>query len=115
MTDRVDLIFRYRITDQARFDEYLAKVVPVTEVDEPYVLEYHLFRSEDGTMLQHERYENKAAIRRHMTVTAEGQADWAAATELLDLMAVGELSPAYWADFDGPAVTKWSRFLEAAR
>lgn len=115
MTDRVDLIFRYRVTDQARFDEYPAKVVPVTEAHEPYVLEYHLFRRDDGTMLQHERYENEAAVRRHMAVTAEGQADWAAATELLDLMAIGELSPAFWDDFDGPAVSKWSRFREAAR
>ena len=30
-------------------------------------------------------------------------------------MAIGELSPAFWDDFDGPAVSKWSRFREAAR
>jgi quinol monooxygenase YgiN len=117
MTKQVDLIFRYRVKEdqRERFEQYLAKVVPVTESQEPYVLEYHIFRREDGTFLQHERYADEAAIHRHLEVTAEGQADWAAATELLDLMAVGELSQDFWDAYDSPLVSKYHRFREAAR
>jgi quinol monooxygenase YgiN len=117
MTKQVDLIFRYRIREgeQERFEQYLAAVLPVTEKQEPYVLEYHLYRQDDGTILQHERYADENAIHRHMRLTAAGQADWAAATELLDLMAVGELSPAFWDAYDGPAVSKYRRFREISR
>jgi quinol monooxygenase YgiN len=117
VTKQVDLIFRYRVKDgeQERFEQYLEKVLPVTESQEPYVLEYHIFRQEDGTFLQHERYADEAAIYRHMQVTAEGQADWAAAADLLDLMAVGELSQGFWDAFDSPVVSKYRRFREASR
>ncbi|WP_249998602.1 antibiotic biosynthesis monooxygenase [Actinoplanes sp. M2I2] len=117
MTQQVDLIFRYRIKDgeQDRFEQYLDKVVGVTEAEEPYVLEYHIYMQADGTVLQHERYADEDAIYRHLHVTAEGQADWAAATELLDIMVVGRLSQAFWDAYDSPVVSRYRRFREIAR
>jgi hypothetical protein len=96
-------------------DQDLAKVLPVTESQEPYVLEDHVFRQEDGTFLRHERYADEAAIYRHMQVTAEGQADRAAATDLLDLVAAGELGQGFRDAFDSPVVSRYRRFREASR
>lgn len=114
---QVDLYFTYRVKDghQARFDHYLELVPPVTEEKEPYVLEYEIFRQTDGSYLQHERYADEAAMIRHLQVTAEGQSAWAEATELLQLMAVGQLSEQYWNSYGGPKMAAYQRFREVAR
>ena len=88
----VDSIFHYRVTDQARYQQYLDEVFPVTEGEEPYVLEYKIFRGSDGTMFQHERYENEDAVVKHMTRTASAQEDFAASTEFISLTMLGALS-----------------------
>jgi quinol monooxygenase YgiN len=114
---QVDLFFSYRVKEgeEALFEQYLAKVLPVTESQEPYVLEYHLFRNADGTVFQHERYADEAAIRDHLRVTADGQADWAAATELLEIRMVGPLSEAFLDEFSVPTSAQFQRFREVAR
>ncbi len=114
---QVDLYFTYRVKDgqQARFEQYLELVPPVTEEREPYVLEYEIFQHADGSYLQHERYEDEAAMMRHLQVTAQGQAAWAQATELLQLMAVGDLSEQYWTSYGGPRMAGYQRFREVAR
>jgi quinol monooxygenase YgiN len=114
---QVDLYFAYRVKEgmDAVFEQYLAKVLPATEQQEPYVLEYHLFRNADGTVFQHERYADEQAIRDHLRVTADGQADWAAATELLDIRMVGPLSRAFLEEFSVPASAHFERFREVTR
>jgi quinol monooxygenase YgiN len=119
-TQQVDMFFRYTVKagQQERYQAYLDKVLPVTEAQEPYILEYEIFRTEDGTYLQHERYENEDALHKHMQVTADGQADFAAATELMDLHAVGQLSESYWNTVDSygiPSTYGYSRFRAIQR
>ncbi|WP_425860899.1 hypothetical protein [Arthrobacter sp. TWP1-1] len=75
-TDQIDFFFTYRVLDEDLFEKYLATVLPVTEKEEPYVLEYNLARAADGTILQHERYENEEAIGRHLALTAEPRTRW---------------------------------------
>ncbi len=54
-------------------------------------------------------------MMRHLQVTAEGQTAWAEATELLQLMAVGELSEQYWKAYGGPKMAGYQRFREVTR
>lgn len=114
---RVDLLFTYRVNNgqEARFQDYLDLVPPLTEAQEPYVLEYELFRREDGTYLQHERYENETAIYKHLELTADGQKAWGEATELLSLDVIGDLSQKFWKSFDFPGVTSYQRFQAITR
>ncbi|WDF31980.1 hypothetical protein PTW37_08745 [Arthrobacter agilis] len=90
-TNQIDLFFRYTVKDQARYQDYLDQVFPLTQ-NETYVLEYHIDREANGTMLQHERYENEAAIGKHTDNTAAAQAAFAESTEINDFRAVGPLS-----------------------
>jgi quinol monooxygenase YgiN len=104
----IDLYFTYRVTDPARFEDYLAIVLPLTEAREPYVLHYSLARDEHGNVLQHERYENEAAIAQHLELTAEGQKAWGEATELTDIRFVGPLSDEFRRLYDTPQATWWA-------
>ena len=115
--NQIDTIFRYSIKpgQEARFQASLDKVLPFTEAEEPYVLEYSLFRQADGSYLQHERYENEEAVARHLERTAEGQADFHASTELIIVMVTGELTMGFWKEFEGPNFINYSRFREVAR
>ena len=114
---QVDIFTTYRVKDgqEELFEQYLEKVLPVVENQEPYVLEYRLFRSPDGTVLQHERYDDEAAIRTHLQVTADGQADWASATELLDIRMVGPLSDSFLEEMGLSAPQHFERFRQVAR
>lgn len=85
LSDGVDEIASERPGEDAKENLLL-------ESQEPYVLEYELFRDPDGTYLQHERYENGASIAEPLRVTAEGQADWGEAAELFEGRFVGALS-----------------------
>jgi quinol monooxygenase YgiN len=94
MSTVIDNFFSYRVKPgmDGRYQAYLDKVLLVTEMHEPYVLRYEIFRGDDGTYFQHERYKNEDAIWKHMELTASGQEDFAAATEMLSLTMLGELS-----------------------
>ncbi|TDD34656.1 putative quinol monooxygenase [Saccharopolyspora elongata] len=94
MSGVIDALFSYRIKPgmEDRYQAYLDKVLPVTEAQESYVLGYEIFRGDDGTYFQHERYENEEAIWKHMELTAIGQEDFAASTDMLSVSMLGELS-----------------------
>lgn len=115
MTTQIDLHFRYRVNDEARFADYLAIVLPITEREEPYVLEYEIARDSDGIVLQHERYEDEAAIGKHLELTAEGQKAWGEAVELLDIRFVGELSNEFRTAYDSPQASWWTPFRTVTR
>ena len=116
-TTQIDLLFRYRVKEggESRFQEYLEKVPPLTEAEEPYVLEYEIFVQEDGIYLQHERYVDEEAINKHLTVTAEGQAAWGEATELLEISFLGDLSREFWERWKTPTATRYTRFRSITR
>ncbi|ROS60005.1 hypothetical protein EDF42_3386 [Curtobacterium sp. PhB172] len=98
-TKIVDALFNYRVTDEARYQQYLDKVLPVTEKDEPYVLSYQIFRGADGSLYQHEVCEDEAAIVKHMTLTASGQEDFAASTEFISTTMLGPVSDEFRAQY----------------
>lgn len=109
----IDALFGYRVTDDARFQQYLDKVFPITEADEPYVLGYEIFRGSDGTYFQHEHYENEDAIWKHMEVTAAGQEDFAASTEMISVTMLGDLSEKFKETFG--VETGYTAFRQVAR
>jgi quinol monooxygenase YgiN len=94
MSTAIDALFNYRIKPgmEDRYQAYLDKVLLVTEAKEPYVLGYEIFRGDDGTYFQHERYENEDAVWKHMELTAAAQEDFAASTDMLSISMLGELS-----------------------
>jgi quinol monooxygenase YgiN len=111
----ITLIFSYRVTDEKRFRDYLQKVLPVTEADEPYMLEYEIYKNAEGIYIQHEVYADADALSKHFKLTAEGQADWAAATDLINLVALGD-PPADWFETHQiPRSTAYSKFRSVAR
>ena len=118
MTDstQIDLFFRNTVKNEERFQDYLDQAIPLTQ-EEPYVLEYHLFREADGTMFQHERYENEAAIGKHTQTTANAQAAFAEATEYIDFRAVGNVRDEFKSLLGGMGlpVTYWDRFVSVDR
>jgi quinol monooxygenase YgiN len=91
----ITLLFSYRVHDEDRFQSYLDKVLPVTEADEPYMLAYEIFQNEAGVYMQREVYADGDALAKHFDLTADGQKDFAAATEVLSLTALGA-PPAEW-------------------
>ena len=116
-TTRIDILFRSRVKEggESLFQEYLEKVYQLTEAEESHVLGYEIFVQEDGTYLQHERYEDEEAIYKHLAVTAEGQAAWAEATELLEIDFIGDLSRESWERWRTPTATRYTRFRSIAR
>jgi quinol monooxygenase YgiN len=116
-TSTIDMLFSYRIKPgmEARYQDYLEKVVPVTEAQEPYVLEYEIYQAEDGTYFQHERYEDEGALWRHLEVTAEGQESFNAAAELQSFTALGQLSQKFWDAYGALGGTWYKRFRQVAR
>lgn len=109
----IDALFSYRVTDEARFQQYVDKVFPVTEADEPYVLSYEIFRGSDGTYYQHELYADEDAIWKHMEVTAAGQQDFAASTEMISVTMLGDLSDKFRESFG--VETNYAPFRRVAR
>lgn len=111
----ITLIFSYRVTDEKRFQGYLEKVLPVTEADEPYMLAYEIYQNVDGVYTQREVYADGNALAKHFELTAEGQADFGAATEIISLMALGT-PPADWFETHQiPQNAAYAKFRAVAR
>ncbi|MBU2667814.1 hypothetical protein KOI35_30315 [Actinoplanes bogorensis] len=113
--NQVDLIFKYRVADEARFAESQELIYPRTEADEPYLIEYQVFRQPDGVHLQHERYFDEDSIWRHLEVTAAGQQAWNEATELIEVNVIGPVGEKFREAFAGPAVFFYDRVREVVR
>lgn len=111
-TTQIDLFFRYTVKDEARYQDYLDQVFPLTQ-DEAYVLKYHIHRGADGQMLQHERYENEVAIGKHTENTAAAQAAFAESTEINDFRGVGEISDEFKSLVNGMGIS--AAFFERYR
>lgn len=114
---QVDLLFTYRVKpgEEERFAASQRSIYPITEGEEPYVLEYELFQREDGSYLQHERYFDEAAIQRHLDATAEGQALWNAAVDLDEVFVIGPVSQDFVDRVGGPHLHVLTRVSEVQR
>ncbi|MFJ9019750.1 putative quinol monooxygenase [Streptomyces sp. NPDC102259] len=110
-------LFHYRVKPgmEDRFQDYLAKVLPVTEAQEPYILGYEIFQAPDGSYFQHEHYENEEAVWKHLELTADGQKDFAEATEMIHLTMVGNLTQKFRDTFLGGEGTDFKPFRSVSR
>ncbi|WP_432013578.1 putative quinol monooxygenase [Streptomyces cucumeris] len=117
MSDVVYSLFHYRVKPgmEDRFQDYLTKVLPVTEAQESYVLSYEIFQAPDGTYFQIERYENEEAVWKHLELTADGQKAWSEATELIQLTMVGDLTQRFRDQFLGGGGIDFKPFREISR
>src|SRR5262245_41385223 len=89
--DRVDLVFTFRVKpdEQDLYERAIDALLPVTERDEPYVLEYEIYRDAEDLYTQHERYVDEDAMFRHLEVTEAAQVDWAEATDVQQVFVLG--------------------------
>lgn len=115
--NQIDCLYRYSVKPgkEAVFQSYIDKVFPVTEKEEPYVLEYSISKQVDGSYLQHERFESEEAIVRHLEKTAAGQADFHESTEIIIMMITGDLTMDFWKKFEGPKFINFTKYREVKR
>lgn len=111
----ITLIFSYRVHDEALFQSYLEKVLPVTETDEPYMLAYEIFRNDEGVYTQREVYADDDALSKHFDLTADGQKDFGAATEILSLSALGTPPADWFTTHQIPSNAAFTRFRAVKR
>lgn len=116
-TNAIDIVFRFKVKagEEERYQRAIDSILPITEEQEPYVLEYEIYRDADGVYTQHERYADEDAVHRHMEVTAPGQADWAAATDLEQVIVLGDMSEKFWNLYGGPHAKGYSPFRKIKR
>jgi quinol monooxygenase YgiN len=118
MSDQqLDLVFRFRVKEgkEDLYQKALEDIVPITEAEEPYVLAYDIFRGDDGVYAQHECYVDEAAMFRHIERTAAGQAEWAEATDVLDVLVLGATTPRFWNEVADSRATGYALYRRASR
>lgn len=113
----LDLVFHFRVKPgmEDRYQQAMDRMLPVIEVQEPYVLAYNIYRNGDGLYTQHERYVDEDAMWRHLEVTAQGQEEWAAATAVEDVTVLGDVSEKFWEVFGAHGPRGFSAFRKVAR
>ncbi|WP_432013594.1 antibiotic biosynthesis monooxygenase [Streptomyces cucumeris] len=94
MSDIVYALFHYRVKPgkEELFESAVERIFSATEAGQPYVFICELYQAPDGSYYQVERYENEEAVWKHMEIGAEPEADWAEATEILQLTMLGNLT-----------------------
>lgn len=111
----ITLIFSYKVHDETLFQSYLEKVLPVTEADEPYMLAYEIYQNDEGVYTQREVYADGDALAKHFDLTADGQKDWAAATEILSFSALGNPPADWFTTHQIPSNAAFAKFRAVAR
>ncbi|MFE7712355.1 putative quinol monooxygenase [Streptomyces sp. NPDC057486] len=114
---QLDLVFRFRVKPGKleQFQKAIDHILPITEEKEPYVLEYNIYKNAEGVYTQHERYADEDAMFRHLEATAEGQKEWAEATEVEEVNVLGDASDRFWDLFGSPRTHAYSPFRNVKR
>ena len=94
----IDVVFRFRVKPDKLelYKQAIDLVLPITEARESYVLEYEIYENAEGVYTQHERFADEAALHRHLEVTMDGQIKWAEATEVEQVIILGDMSKHFW-------------------
>lgn len=89
----VDMIFKFEVPleNQDRYSEVLAEQLEIAS-KEPGTLIYEVFRTDDGSYCQHERYADEQACVIHCENTASQLSEWMELTNITQLIALGPLS-----------------------
>ena len=94
----IDVIVRFRVKpgNLELYKQAIDLILPIAEAKEPYVLEYNIYKNAEGVYTQYERYTDEAALHRHLEVTMDGQIKWAEATEIEQVIILGDMSEHFW-------------------
>lgn len=110
-------MFRFRVKPGKleQFQKSIDHILPIVEEKEPHVLAYNIYKNAEGVYTQHERYVDKDAMWRHMEATAEGQKEWAEATEVEEVNVLGEASDRFCDLFGSPRTHSYAAFRKVRR
>jgi quinol monooxygenase YgiN len=113
----IDVVFRFRVKPDKLelYKQAIDLILPIAEAKEPYVLEYKIYKNAEGVYTQHERFADEAALHRHLEVTMDGQIKWAEATEIEQVIVLGDMSERFWNLYGNENTHGYSLFRKIKR
>ena len=113
----IDVIFWFRVKPGKLelYKQAIDFILPITEAKESYVLEYTIYTNTEGVYTQHERFADEAALHRHLEVTMDGQIKWAEATEIEQVIILGDISEHFWNLYGNENTHGYSLFRKIKR
>jgi quinol monooxygenase YgiN len=96
--DSIDVIVRFR-EKPGKLEIYkqaMDFILSTAEAKEPSVLEYSIYKNAEGVYTQYERYEDEAALHRHLEGTMDNQIKWAEAIEIDQVIILGDMTERFW-------------------
>jgi len=117
MNNPIDVIFWFRVKPDKLelYKQAIDFILPITEAKESYVLEYKIYQNAEGVYTQHERFADEAALHRHLEVTMDGQIKWAEATEIEQVIILGDMSEHFWNLYGNENTHGYSLFRKIKR
>jgi quinol monooxygenase YgiN len=117
MNNPIDVIFWFRVKPDKLelYKQAIDFILPITEAKESYVLEYKIYKNAEGVYTQHERFADEAALHRHLEVTMDGQIKWAEATEIEQVIILGDMSEHFWNLYGNENTHGYSLFRKIKR
>jgi hypothetical protein len=79
------------------------------------MLAYEIFQNDEGVYTQREVYADGDALAEHFDLTADGQKDFAAATEILSLSALGAPPADWFSTHQIPSTAAFTKLRAVAR
>ena len=111
------MIVRFRVKPGKLelYNQAMDFILSTAEAKEPYVLEYNIYKNAEGVYTQYERYADEAALHRHLEVTMDGQIKWAEATEIEQVIILGDMSEQFWNLYGNENTHGYSLFRKIKR
>ena len=113
----IDVVLRFRVKPDKLelYKQAIDFILPIIEAKESYVLEYKIYKNTEGVYTQHERFVDEAALHRHLEVTMDGQIKWAEATEIEQVIILGDMSEHFWNLYGNENTHGYSLFRKIKR
>lgn len=113
----IDVIVRFRVKP-GKLELYKQAtdfILSTAEAKQPYVLEYDIYKNAEGVYTQYERYADETALHRHLEGTMEGQIKWSDATEIEQVIILGDMSERFWNLYGSEKTRGYSLFRKIKR
>ena len=113
----IDVMVRFRVKPGKLevYKQAMDFILSTAEAKEPYVLEYDIYKNAEGVYTQYERYADEAALHRHLEGTMESQIKWAEATEIEQVIILGDMSERFWNLYGNEKTHGYSLFRKIKR
>jgi quinol monooxygenase YgiN len=113
----IDVIVRFRVKPGKLeiYQQAMKFILSNAETKEPYVLEYNIYKNAEGVYAQYERYADEAALHRHLAGTMDSQIKWAEATEIEQVIILGNMSERFWNLYGNEKTHGYSLFRKIKR